>query len=646
MPRLFAALASLILITIVGVAVAWAQEKDGDSQTERSVPQRLPAPPVVPAPNTDSILVDEVPDRERTKKQAVPPKRNSVPEKTPAAGKPSSGSPPALPQRLPAINDLQTPYESVPHILKGEYSTRKPDPSSSNDRRPVPPIEVDNENSVLPIPQPALRDRVLREPPHSTPDEPSGDDQGAVAEPDGGAKSPAPEIDIEHDGKSPAAPTKPRSMSKLLPQALRTPDNPEHSDGQVEEIVTPESGEIELLPSKDANKEKNIANTEPPGRVIEEPSNPDDLHTPAMSHERPTESWTIVEDESRWEDWQPWWQEDVRSACHLEDPEKVAVTLHQLMSIALHHSPILELIRLDQIPLGSPSPGVSQFTLCYTGSICASDGLPSEAPLVFYARARTTNSGDASVQTSDTLLRIAQAYWNLHRLRGHVSVLQRSLDRALELQQMAIERGIDIRIDPHAAVLATTIRQRRASVNAKRIDLKKIQNKLAFLVSVPGWQNEIELMPQDVPCQGLPKVDETHQTDLALLHRHEVQAALAHLNSNAVRRSTMLNAVATQDLELTTDRVRLDVKDAILTLRGNFAQMRLQQEAAIKATRESEALKSLAASTSVIEFAAILHAQETRVLAEQRYIDAEVGMTFAALQLRRATGTLLAQSKI
>lgn len=673
---------TLAILGIASAAFAWAQDKSAPPIPDRSR--------VVAEPGSDSILVDQVPDRQR------PPKpQDSVPSK-----------PANPPKRLPPVNDLATPHAVVPHRLEGEYSQRKQS-AATKPLDPSPQPVIDDENVLLPmserglgglldpvtpaitgpavessagaisepeprgvtvVPQPQIEmsnEQVATPPtPAPVPQLPAEALPSEIGEPEsrGVVVVPQPQIEMPNEEvaaprSTPAPQFKPRVYSDILPQALR--GNEASESGDVVESgdkISAEAIAVEPVPQTPLAAEPIVAEPIAPGapsrvpapagslpvidRVIQEPSMATPL--PALPH--------VVQGS-----WSPWWQSQVQTGCHLDDPEKVAVDLNQLITIALHHSPLLEIIRHDAQSLQSGGYPLSRLTLRY-GRPRPAGCDPSLVPeQIFLARHRTSaQSGDTCSQTADHLLQIADAYWNVYRLRGLVAIGQRHHDAALALyEQAAVQHGTASDRQRFVMVEAT-IRQRRANLNSLRIALKQAQNELAYLVSVPGWQNDIELMPQDVPCQCDLQRNETQELELALTQRAEVQAAIGRLGpagmhaehqfaSSRNRPSMQGDLRASQELEVVMDLVRLDVKDAMLKLRGNFAQMRLESETADKIAEELAVLNSQVEGLQVQQ---LLEAQERLQIAESNFLNSLARYNVAILQLRRANGTLFVETPL
>lgn len=91
------------------------------------------------------------------------------------------------------------------------------------------------------------------------------------------------------------------------------------------------------------------------------------------------------------------------------------------------------------------------------------------------------------------------------------------------------------------------------------------------------------------------------------------------------------------------DLVRLDVKDAMLKLRGNFAQMRLESETADKIAEELAVLNSQVEGLQVQQ---LLEAQERLQIAESNFLNSLARYNVAILQLRRANGTLFVETPL
>ncbi|MEZ6086726.1 MAG: hypothetical protein R3C05_01575 [Pirellulaceae bacterium] len=534
------------------------------------------------------------------------------------------------------------------------------------DDKPVPAIEQAGDDPRLPNPQPEIEGRVLREPsgaqaPENDASEPrtppSTDTVPDLDSPRDLQNTPQPPIENEEAAgeaslpqplstsepeESPAdlpAPST-RIPSQMLPKALRDrmSASAESAQPQRETLqpTKPDNGEaspLEVIETPSRSTEDAAISPLPPRdqaahRVIQEPVPLD--HSPAPQSAFMTSP-----------AWQPWWHPQVASSVLLTDPETATISLRQLMTLALRHSPLLEMIRLDELMHADESAGIAKWNLrcgCQNNSTCLSCGGDVHT---FFVRCRSAGTEIAAAQTADALLKIATSYWQVYRLRGRVCIAERSLHRAIELQ--AACRRVDARSTTTLEVAAPTwaIQQRQAEVNAARHYLMKAQNELAFLVSVPAWHNNIELLPSDLPFNQLPSLDESHQMEHAISHRHEIQAALSNLHSQSVQQSELLNARATQDWELITDRVRLEVKNAIVKLHGGFTQMQLQRDAADKATQELNLLAAERSSHGADGTALLLQTQEKLQRAEERYLDAQVDLHVATFELRHATGTLL-----
>ncbi|WP_417746433.1 TolC family protein [Rosistilla oblonga] len=587
------------VLVIAGATLAWTQDESAPPRSN---------PLVVSEPGTGSILVEEVPDRKRP---VVPPPVS-----------PPQGS--SVPRRLPPVNDLATPHVVVPHRLEGEYSRRKEAAGASDiDSKPVPAIELPDP-AVAPANPPAnVETRPL----------PAAADQ--VRD-----KSVTPQMSPNQEVQPQSAPLprKPRVFSEILPKALREGEptesetyrpmspaptaNPLATEPRGAEPIQPGMPLVEPLPASPVSPQPAR------GCVIQEPIGGQPMASPAVS----TTQWT------------PWWQADVQTGCHLDDPQKVAVDLDQLITIALQHSPLLEVVRLDEVLPRHGGYPVSQLTLRYSRPRLPGCDPTLSSELVFVARHRTSASpSDTCAETADFLLQIADAYWNVYRLRALVAIAQRHHDAALALYEQSTRQYASESDRQRFVTVEATIRQRRADANAMRIELKQAQNELAFLVSVPGWQKDIELMPQDVPCQCELSRSEATELELALAERAEVKAAIARLGSVG-RQSIAVDARASQELEVVMDLVRLDVKDAMLKLRGNFAQMRLEAETAEKVMEELAVLRANGAETHNI--AAMLEAQERLRTAESNYVTALARYNVAILQLRRADGQLFVETPL
>ncbi|QDS86504.1 hypothetical protein EC9_06680 [Rosistilla ulvae] len=613
------------ILVIAGATLAWTQDKSG--------PQRI-NPLVVSEPRAGSILVEEVPDRQRP---AIPP----------PVSRPQ-------PKRLPPVNDLATPHVVVPHRLEGEYSIRKESAAANQtNQKPVPAIEQADE-AVLPVPQPAVENRplqipgrggnALQEPADAAPQSRELP-RAAAEEPPatGGIEPPQPQIESDSLGRSPS-PSQPKSrvLSELLPQTLR-------SDGPAETVES-ETIQREMLPSEPLQAEPidlGVRQTEPRGgSAVESPG--------AKGHviQEPIGGQAAPAPGAVWARWSPWWQDQVQTGCHLDDPQKVAVDLDQLITIALQHSPLLEIVRLDGMLPQTGGYGMSRLTLRYGRPQTPGCDPTLMSEQIFIARHRTAASrSDTCAKTADMLLQIADAYWNVYRLRGLVAIGQRHHDAALALYEQSSGQYASERDRQRFVKVEATIRQRRADVNSTRISLKQAQNELAFLVSVPGWQKDIELMPQDVPCECDLQRSESTELELAMSQRAEVQAVLQHLQSLGPQSQHQLASSrfpqpsvaelrASQELEVVMDLVRLDVKDAMLKLRGNFAQMRLEAETAEKVVEELAVL----GGNSSIE--AILEAQDRLRTAESNYLNSLARYNVAILQLRRASGLLFVETPL
>ncbi|QDV67362.1 hypothetical protein Poly24_10570 [Rosistilla carotiformis] len=595
----------LVVLAVAGATLAWAQ---GQASPVRSNPL------VVSEPDAGSILVDDVPDRQRP--IVSPPAARSEPTVTP--------------QRLPPVNDLQTPHAVVPHRLEGEYSIRKQSGADSGiNQKPIPAIERTDAQETLP-PPPAVE----------VPAIPSRRNRFAedVLPPSRQIETPQPQIDEPVEPRQPD-PTwdKPRVYSDMLPQVLR-------------------SGESNDALSNSAESNAPPMRADPIGKATLTPSSQfGDSSVPLPAKERviqePVGDFPLASPVGASLPWSPWWQTQVQTGCHLDDPQKVAVDLDQLITIAMQHSPLLEILRLDGTVPQHGGSDLSCLTLRYSRPSPPGCDPTLNSELVFVARHRTAAfRGDTCAKTADMLLQIADAYWNVYRLRGLVAIGQRHHDAALALYEQSSRQFASEHDRQRFVMVEATIRQRRADVNSKRIALKQAQNELAFLVSVPGWQNEIELMPQDVPCECDLQRNETQELERALVQRAEVRAAIARLESYGPAAQHQLvnsriptlptaGAQASQELEAVMDLVRLDVKDAMLKLRGNFAQMRLEAETAEKVAEELAVIGDG-------DVAAKLEAQDRLQTAESNYITALTRYNVAILQLRRANGLLFVETPL
>ncbi len=329
--------------------------------------------------------------------------------------------------------------------------------------------------------------------------------------------------------------------------------------------------------------------------------------------------------------WFPWWQKPLGSVSLLNSPT-MPVHLQELMNLSLCNSPVVEAAR----------------TAC--------------------------DCGAAKSRVDSMLYQVAQGYWETYRLRGVVIVRERLYHDALEvraqLKRLVGHQG-------KLTIVATAAaRERLAHLAEAHAALCKAQNGLASVVSIPNWENEHELLPQDVPFTRPYRIDEAAELRNALSRRPEVQCAMRRVEAasfvmrggpdmranqaHALRRvhSTAcvapihVHSFASPEIEEITDAVKLEVKNAIVRVASSYELMRRFSNAAQSSAKEVATLQSRcdAQTGSDVDmplfFRSLLDAQSRLADAEQRYLTSEANYSAAILELRRANGTIIDHSTL
>lgn len=332
--------------------------------------------------------------------------------------------------------------------------------------------------------------------------------------------------------------------------------------------------------------------------------------------------------------WAPWWDRFVGQACLLDAPT-VPVNLQQLMNLSLRHSPTIELARID---------------------------------VMF-------DCGTSKSKVDERLLQVAESYWQTYRCRGDVIVQERLYHDALEVHQQLRKLVGDG--DQDLMILAeSTARRRLAKLATAHAALRDAQNLLTQFVSIPGWEQERELLPQDKPFCRPYQVNEAVEIRNALGRRPEIRGATRRIRSASIHHGVIHQRVAPQwmplhcampqttipvsyespigaggstEIEVIADQVKLDVKNAIVRIASTYELMHRYSNSAQAAAQEVVMLQSkceeLTGSDKKIAlfFRDLLDAQEQLAKTEHDFLAAHTNYSAAILELRRANGSIIDQ---
>ena len=329
--------------------------------------------------------------------------------------------------------------------------------------------------------------------------------------------------------------------------------------------------------------------------------------------------------------WSSWWRSSVGHTSLLNTPT-TPVSLQQLMNLSVRNSPVVELAQLG---------GVAD---------CSA----------------------ARSKVDEMLLGVAQHYWQTYQWRVIVMVRQRLYHDAEEVRDQVknLIGGLDsqlmVRVESEA-------RQRWASLGDAQLALRKAQNRLVGAVSLPRWEQELELLPQDGPFRGPCRLNEAAELRNAFARRPELQGAMRRIQAASYQHPVARNRVVpalrpafrnpigvcsdttpipaqyfmSPEIESICDRIKLDVKNAIIRLTGSYEAMRRYAEAAHPAAREVATLRSRWGDLSGSDrdlpgyFRDLLEAQARLADIEQHFITAQTSYSTAILELRRANGTII-----
>ena len=328
--------------------------------------------------------------------------------------------------------------------------------------------------------------------------------------------------------------------------------------------------------------------------------------------------------------WTPWWDEPLGRVSLLNSPT-IRVNLQELMNLSLRNSPVVHAAR-EAMQCG--------------------------------------DCGRSKARVDAMLYAVAQGYWETYRLRGVVVVRERLYQDALDIcRQLKVIVGND---DDLTVLAVSSARERLANLAAAHQALRKSQNKLASVVSIPNWEQELEMLPMDSPYCRPYRIDEAAELHNALSRRSELQGLMrsiqatsyrhpvghrdmSHSKSRPLRRYRSSNSVApiqvhsfvSPELEEISDKIKLEVKNAIVRIVGSYETMRRFSHAAQASAQEVATLQArcdaCSGSTNDLPLLIrdLLDAQSRLANIEQRFVSAQANYSAAILELRRANGTII-----
>jgi outer membrane protein TolC len=319
-------------------------------------------------------------------------------------------------------------------------------------------------------------------------------------------------------------------------------------------------------------------------------------------------------------------------------------------------------------------------------------------------------------EVADYLLRTVEVYWDVYRNRANVAIQRRLYESTLELLRKLQKREQIDASSLMLVQAQTIASMREAELAAAEGELRRSQNELVRLVGDVSLDIDVELVPLDQPLLYPLQVDAHAELHQAVENRPEITEALQRIRHSQLTRQVQANQLLPQltlvldstlyglsgdfnigralgnqfsegaptysaglnfeypwgnraadarmrraQLEYsrevasmvdTVQRVKLDVKNALVDLETLQQQIDIRYRAVLQATEEvrrSERRRELYPESDKVAslyLQDLLESQNRLASAERDYVQALTARSVAVLRLRRASGTLWQETPV